>query len=506
MLRNVKDDLVDVVRAGYSHIYVQTDQMARAIDYMSDILSSYVRSDGSKYKPVVWSLGASKEDNDPMVALQKLEKAEGNSVFFLKNYGWALDSRNPIGNQAMDITQRIQNSLRDYRRKGARKVMVVVSNRRMEEALPSEIRGDFVPLKFDRPDLVEITSIMDFMMESERSAGGKGEYSPEEREKIFQAVRGMAYQEIEDALSFSIVKQGRIDPTFLHSIKAMMLDKVAGIEYGIYPDRFSNLLGYEVLKEFVLSTINDPLAKGIILVGPPGCGKTSFCRCLGNETGMPVLQVELAKIFGSLLGESYERMAALIDVIKAMGRCIVLLDEMEKGMSGVSGDGGTTGTEVTVRVMSMLLKYMSEPRESYIISTVNDIGAFRSAPEYLRAERWDCAPFYIGLPSVQEKKSILDYYKDYFEVEGDLGTMDGWSGAEIRAACRIAKMRKSKLENVRQFVIPISQILGDKISSLEEWAKTNAINASIVRKAEKARGRDMDLDLSRGVDWKGRRK
>ena len=63
-------------------------------------------------------------------------------------------------------------------------------------------------------------------------------------------------------------------------------------------------MGYENLKKFVRATAGHPKAKGIILLGPAGTGKSHFCKALAAEIGIPMVTIEMAEWFGSFVGET----------------------------------------------------------------------------------------------------------------------------------------------------------------------------------------------------------
>jgi len=112
-------------------------------------------------------------------------------------------------------------------------------------------------------------------------------------------------------------------------------------------------------------------------------------------------------------------------------------------------------------------------------------------PEYLRAERWDTAPFFVDLPSVKERAQILDHYKAQYSVDGKVGAgdLDGWSGAEIKALCRIASMMKTDLDGAINYVVPISSTMKEKIEALRNWSKGRTLQASDAGKVAVSNGK-----------------
>lgn len=161
--------------------------------------------------------------------------------------------------------------------------------------------------------------------------------------------------------------------------------------------------------------------------------------------------------------------------------------EIEKGLAGVGanqiGDGGTTK-----RSMAQFLKFLSDSRPEgvYVIATCNNISSL--PPEWVRAERWDAAPFFVDLPSTKEAKVILEHYKASFDVKGNPKNMDGWSGAEIKSVCRIAAMMGTDISKAEDFIIPVSSTMKSEISALRKWAEGKTIPSTISVTVGKGRG------------------
>ena len=202
-----------------------------------------------------------------------------------------------------------------------------------------------------------------------------------------------------------------------------------------------------------------------------------FCRCVGNETGLEVLEVEVAQLFDKYVGGSEMNVGRLVDIATATAPCIVFMDEIDKALAGIGNDNGTTtGDSVSSRAMGQFLKFMQQrPEGVYVFATCNNVNM---PPEWIRAERWDWAPFFVDLPQAEEQESILKYYQKVFEVKGRPSNMEGWSGAEIKSVCRIAAMMGRPVNEVERFVIPVSKTMGKQIDQLRKWAEGKTIPAS----------------------------
>ncbi len=161
-----------------------------------------------------------------------------------------------------------------------------------------------------------------------------------------------------------------------------------------------------------------------------------------------------------------------------MAPCVLFIDEIEKGLSGVGGsstDGGTTQ-----RVGGTFLQWLNDHNsEVFVIATCNDYS--KLPPEYTRMGRWD-AIFFVDNPNPKERLHILDIYSQRFEVkQTNIPTpedLEGYSGAEIRQVAIEAAYNGGDLKAAARFVIPISKSQKQQMDALREWAKARTIPAS----------------------------
>ncbi|MCK4776851.1 MAG: AAA family ATPase [Actinomycetia bacterium] len=370
---------------------------------------------------------------------------------------------------------------------------------------------DFMPLEFDRPDRKEIAVILDFIIESAK-VNDRFEMPDEDtKEALVDSAKGMTAREIKAAYSYSLVKTlGKLDPQIVAVQRAKEVEKTAGLKLGVYSDSFDDLIGYDVVKKFTAMNIKSPLSKGTLLVGPPGTGKTSFARALANTFGMVCLEMEMAELFGGIVGETEERVKMALDILKANAPCIWFIDEIEKGLAGVggnsSGNVSTSGSEITMRAMAQVLKFMSHNRPPgiYCIATSND--ATSLPPEWVRPGRWDSAPWYVGLPKPDTKKGIFESYikKGFMEdgmearlyptgdIPADTDTAQ-WSGAEIETVCRLSAQMNMPIQDCMQFIRPVAVTMAEKIQALEKWAETRTIPAESEAKNPIVIDRDIEF-------------
>ncbi|MBW8001661.1 MAG: AAA family ATPase [Planctomycetes bacterium] len=479
--------LLTALRAGYPYLYVETNEINETVNSIVDTVENYQNVNGDKiYWPALWDF---EKSPDPEQVLLLLEESAKGTVVVAKNFNWFLKKEYEGIDKA--IVSALQNNSDIYSSRDYRKALIIVSNESFGSAIPKEINKDFFPVQFEPASRSEIERIYDSIVDGAKDNPKFKNPSEEEKQIVIDSALGMTRRDCTNALAYSIIDDGgELKAKTVSKLKAKDIEKTAGIKFGDYPDTFKTLKGYEVVKDFVLGTIKSPLSKGIMLLGPPGTGKTKFSRCIGNEVGLPVFEMECAELFGGLVGDSEKLWGELIRFITANAPCILLIDEIEKGFAGAGGSrSGSAGTDggTTTRSTSQFLKFLSDgrPEGIYVIATCNDISAL--PPEWVRPGRWDTSPFFVDLPNDEEKVEILEYYKELHGVVGTPADMHGWAGAEIEAVCRISKMRSETIGEAARWVIPNSVTMGDEIKSLRKWAEKRTISASTTIKRKKAR-------------------
>ncbi len=146
-------------------------------------------------------------------------------------------------------------------------------------------------------------------------------------------------------------------------------------------------------------------AKGVLLVGPPGTGKSVSAKALAGHLGFPLIMFDMGSVYGSLVGDSERNMRNALATLEAAAPCVVLIDEFEKGMAGSRGNSTDGGT--SQRVYGTLLTWMQERDTTnpvVVVATANDITKLDEA--ILRKGRFD-EIFWVDLPTPLERLEIL---------------------------------------------------------------------------------------------------
>ena len=332
-------------------------------------------------------------------------------------------------------------------------------------------------LEHDLPDREELEQI------ARGIATEEGELPADvQLQAVIDAAAGLTRMEAENAFSLALIRNNQIAADAVWELKSQMLKKSGTLSLYQGQEDFSRLGGLTNLKAFckraMLNTArgNSLLRpRGVMLLSPPGCGKSQFCKALGKEVGRPVLQLDVGSLMGSLVGQSEERTRSAFKVIDAMAPCIAMIDEVEKAFAGI-GSSGDSG--VASRMFGTFLSWLNDHESDvFVVCTSNDIA--KLPPEFGRSERFD-GIFFLDLPSLEEKDGIWNLYRQLYGIDSTSRHPDdtNWTGAEIKSCCRLAALLDVSLAQAAQNVVPVAVTSAESIDRLRIWASGRCLSAS----------------------------
>ena len=479
------------LRAGYSCLWVNTLEPARTEMTLGRIALEMERTNpetGQAQDPVIplhWDLsrgvvnlatGAITPCPSPVEAIKQAAKAPDGTVTFLHTFHRVMGS--------LEVVQVILNAVPDLKAKGNCIVVLAPSS----EKLPEELARVFTIIEFQLPTREDLHQVMTKIGEP------YGLTPPAEPNGLVDAALGLTDMEAEDAFSLALVETGRFDAGIVAREKAGALLRQSQLQMSQFQERFADLGGLDVLKEYTLKTAPSPLSLGIMILGVPGSGKSHFAKALGNELAIPTLSLDFSRMMSSLVGSSEANIRNALKAVDAMGRVVLFLDEIEKGLAGV-GSSGELDSGVKAGVGATFLTWLSDrdPGRAYLVATCNNIKQL--PPPYQRAERWDSI-WYVDLPNRIEKDAIWPIHIAKYHIGlQDLVDDTDWTGAEIKSCCRTAAMMGCSLQEAARYIIPIARSMKEEIQSLRDWAAGRAIPASLPEE-QPVTGRKLTLGRS----------
>jgi len=324
-------------------------------------------------------------------------------------------------------------------------------------------------------------------------------------EKIINSARGLTETEAENLFAKMIVSRKTLDENVLQMVvaeKKNVIQKSGLLEYYDFSEDIDTVGGLEKLKIWLKQRglafsqkardFGLPEPKGILLLGVQGCGKSLAAKATSTLWNLPLLKLDVGKIFDSYIGSSEKNIREAIKVAEALSPNILWMDEIDKAFSGMgaaqsSGDSGTSA-----RVFGTFLTWMQEKQSPvFVLATANNIDSL--PPELLRKGRFD-EIFFINLPEPGERESIFQIHlrkrnrdPGKFDVKAFTEKTEGFTGSEIEQLIisglyhAFSKNRDLIDDDIFHEInetVPLSVTYQEKIEELSRWAKTRARLAS----------------------------
>ena len=374
--------LSELVRAAFSGIYVRSAEHDDAIAEIAGLCRA------NHWTLATWDVdrglaiaghaadapGGLTAAADPLAALRALgalATPDGTALLVLRNFHRFLGSAEVA--QALDT--RVVAGRRD-------RTFVVILAPAVQ--LPPELEKLFVVVDHDLPGREQLEAIArGVATEPGELPGGDGLAA------VLDAAAGLTRMEAENAFSLALVRHGRLAPDVLWELKGQALVKSGLLTLHRGGETFADLGGLDALKSFCTRALRPGRpagvrARGVLLLGPPGSGKSALCKALGNETGRPTLILDVGALMGSLVGSTEANVRRALGLIDAMAPCVVMVDEVEKALAGAAGGQGDSG--VSARLFGSLLTWMNDHEsDAFVVCTANDVS--RLPPEFSRAGR-----------------------------------------------------------------------------------------------------------------------
>jgi SpoVK/Ycf46/Vps4 family AAA+-type ATPase len=322
-------------------------------------------------------------------------------------------------------------------------------------------------------------------------------------ENLTRACQGLSLERIRRVLSKIIATYKTIDKdsiAVLLSEKKQIISQTEILEYSSVNEQIANLGGLENLKDwlkkrktaFSLQALNYglPTPRGLLLIGIQGTGKSLTAKAIANDWQLPLLKLDVGKLFGGIVGESESRLRQMINVAETISPCILWIDEIDKAFSNTDnrGDSGTSN-----RVLATFISWLSEKtRPVFVIATANNIDLLPL--EIIRKGRFD-EIFFLDLPEQAEREEIFRIHLqtfrpnswESFDYQKLAQASDSFSGAEIRQSIiegmyhAFYEQREFTTEDIcmaLKELIPLAHLESDQMIRLQKWASSGRIRSA----------------------------
>ena len=487
-------DIDALLRARCSFLWIVTSEEARVEGYLLEAarLGSYFPRTWDAAQGVAELTGkvdtsiGSPDPGDTLRAIkERSENGNERGLWIMRDLpAW---TTGPAGVLTMRQLRNLARSLPETPLEKAQAIVVLSPS----SEVPPELAAHATVMEWPLPDREEIGDILDDIAQRYSLKITNGE-----REAAIDAAVGLSGEQAESCYSKSLVQTKKIDPAMVAAEKKRVISRLSGLEWiDPVPGGLDAIGGLDTLKVWLMSrsTAYTPAAReyglpaprGALLVGPPGTGKTYCAKCASTAWGgIPLLKWDLNAMKGKFVGQSEQNFRAAIRIIEAIGRCVVLVDEIEKALAGATqgaADGG-----VSADALGTLLSWMQDRKgDAFVIATSNNADAL--PPELLRKGRFD-EVWFVDLPNANERAAVLDAtlrtfkrtidVKDSIKVAAECVDFTGSEIAAIVPEAMFTAFNDGKREptaadliEAAKNVVPLSKTASEKIKKLRAWAE-----------------------------------
>lgn len=509
-----------LIRARYPIIAVSTFEERRLEDILLDIararnkdlvcwtvikgLYPHIKRKEGENQPGRSMFGSSQ---DPHSALDKVITHSSPTIFLFKDFHPYMKEPGLV-RRLRETAQALRNSF---------KTLVLVSPR---FEIPFELEKDVTPLEFNLPGEKELHDLLERTIQSIDARGKPMNVPGEVREKIVRATLGLTLMEAENVFAKAMVMGGTFDLPDIRLIlseKERIIAQSGVLDYYPASEEFAGIGGLDILKQWLqrrqiafggkAKEFGLPAPRGVLLIGVQGCGKSLTAKAVAGLWAVPLIRLDVGKLFSTYVGSSEENTRRAIQVAEAVAPAVLWIDEIDKAFSGRDQlDGGTTA-----RVLGTFISWLQEKTKPvFVIATANNISNLPA--ELMRKGRFDDI-FFIDLPVAGERKDIFrihlkkrGFNPDTFDVASLADVAQGFSGSEIEEAI-IAAMYEvfdsegdnalntdAIIRSIRE-TRPLSKTMEEAINSIRSWATDRARPASSAREEtlERSTWRQVEL-------------
>jgi len=222
--------------------------------------------------------------------------------------------------------------------------------------------------------------------------------------------------------------------------------------------------------------IGAEIPKGILLVGPPGCGKTLLAKAIAGEAGVPFFYISGSDFVEMFVGVGASRVRDLFEQAKKQTPCLVFVDELDAvGRQRGAGLGG--GHDEREQTLNQLLVELDgfEPNSGVILLAATNRPDILD-PALLRPGRFD-RRVVVDRPDLNGRKDILKIHLRGKSLEGDIDVdvlakrTPGFSGADLRNVCNEAVLIAARFERTEASMPDFEEAIDKTIAGPERKSR-----------------------------------
>ncbi|XP_045488847.1 outer mitochondrial transmembrane helix translocase isoform X2 [Pieris rapae] len=214
---------------------------------------------------------------------------------------------------------------------------------------------------------------------------------------------------------------------------------IAGLDNLIMELRETVILPIQKRELFADSRLTQP-PKGVLLHGPPGCGKTLIAKATAKEANMSFINLDVSMLTDKWYGETQKLAAAVFSLAVKLQPCIVFIDEIESFLRTRNSHDHEATAMMKTQFMSLWDGLITDPSCTVII-----MGATNRPQDLDKAiQRRMPATFHVPMPNDFQRERILQLILHKEPVASDIdykklaASSEGFSGSDLHEVCRQA--------------------------------------------------------------------
>jgi hypothetical protein len=453
----------------------------------------YAGPSGTGHDPTDIAAKAIYNSREPVQVLGNLEGISVDAAFILKDFHRHMDDP-VVVRRLRDVGQKFSQN---------RRTVIITAP---SIVIPPELASLVEFLKLPLPDRQRLRQIIDEMIvRVGKTRTLRRNLDSAGLDAMANNLRGLSEEEAERAVSQALVTRYGLTPEIVTDVlqaKKELLRRSEMLDFVEVSDTLSAVGGLENLKTWLAQrqgTWEDAArdfglepARGVIILGVQGCGKSMCARAIAGEWKIPLVKFDTAAIFDKYIGETEKRIQKVFQVAEGLAPCVLWIDELEKVFAGSGADSASSDAGVSSRLLGAFLSWMQDRKAPvFVAATCNNVSAL--PPELIRKGRFD-ELFFVDLPNLAERKQIFAIQLTKrkrnpvdFDLDLAASTARGYSGAEIEASIQAAlyaafssrrTLTTQSLVEALQATVPLSTTRAEEIEALRNWAGKRAVRAS----------------------------
>ena len=478
------DELDLMLRARYPLLYIPTREEERAEAEIFECAKQqgnrgvYIWDFVDGYQGNLNDAGFGRRN--PLQALELVEKLSTSvaAIFILRDFHRFLED--------VAISRKLRNLARLL--KAQPKNVVLLSP---QLSIPDDLGEVLTVLEFPLPTAPQIRAEVERLLLATGSS-----FSGRTLDELVRSCQGLSMERIRRVMARGIAAHGEFQPNDIDLIleeKRQTIRQTQILDFYPATEKISDIGGLDNLKDWLLKRggafsqsarqYGLPHPRGLLLAGIQGTGKSLTAKAIAHHWHLPLLRLDVGRLFAGLVGESESRTRQMIQLAEALAPCVLWIDEIDKAFAGAIDGRGDAGT--TSRVFGTFITWLAEKTSAvFVVATANNIQTL--PPEMLRRGRFD-EIFFVGLPNQSERQAIFSVHLSRLRPH-NLNSYDlprlayetpDFSGAEIEQAI-IEAMHIGFSQN-RDFttddileaasqIVPLARTAQEQIQALQAWA------------------------------------